>query len=136
MSENQCEWERLTPEEKHEQLFLRQKNALDMFYGRNAISKAQYDKCLGDLIEKMGLIKNKSPDSQDQNIGACNIKKKRDLNGLASFVFIEVNHRSNDFIYPILLYFRQGRNGFGHFRSFDFVFCFEYIGKELIGGDA
>ncbi len=36
-------------------LFLRQKRTLDLFLERNAISKAQYDKSLGDLIEKMGM---------------------------------------------------------------------------------
>jgi hypothetical protein len=34
-------------------LFLRQKRTPDLFLERNAISKAQYDKSLGDLIEKM-----------------------------------------------------------------------------------
>ena len=45
----------LTPEEKKIDLFLRQKHTLDLFLERNAISKAQYDKSLGDLIEKMGM---------------------------------------------------------------------------------
>lgn len=45
----------LTPEEKKLDLFLRQKRTLDLFLERNAISKAQYDKSLGDLIEKMGM---------------------------------------------------------------------------------
>ena len=36
-------------------MFLRQKRTLDLFLERNAISKAQYDKSLGDLIEKMGM---------------------------------------------------------------------------------
>lgn len=49
------EWELLTPDEKKKQLFLKQKNTLDLFLERNAISKAQYDKSLGDLIEKMGM---------------------------------------------------------------------------------
>ena len=49
------EWETLTPEEKKKQLFLKQKNTLDLFLERNAISKAQYDKSLGDLINKMGM---------------------------------------------------------------------------------
>ena len=51
------EWELLTPEDKKKQLFLRQKNTLDLFLERNAISKDQYDKSLGDLIEKMGMKK-------------------------------------------------------------------------------
>ena len=48
-------WEKLTPEEKKKQLFLEQKRTLELFLERNAISKAQYDKSLGDLIEKMGI---------------------------------------------------------------------------------
>ncbi len=55
MSDTQIEWEKLTPEEKKKQLFLKQKQTLDTFLSRNAISKAQYDKSLGDLIEKMGM---------------------------------------------------------------------------------
>jgi hypothetical protein len=55
MSDTQIEWEKITPEEKRKQLFLNQKNTLDMFLERNAISKAQYDKSLGDLIVKMGI---------------------------------------------------------------------------------
>ena len=47
------EWESLTPDEKRVQLFLNQKKTLDLFLERNAISKAQYDKSLGDLIDKM-----------------------------------------------------------------------------------
>lgn len=49
------DWETLTPEEKKKQLFLKQKNTLDLFLDRNAISKEQYDKSLGDLIDKMGM---------------------------------------------------------------------------------
>lgn len=54
MSE-QIPWEQMTPDEKKKQLFLNQKRTLDLFLERNAISKAQYDKSLGDLIEKMGM---------------------------------------------------------------------------------
>jgi len=36
-----------------EELFLQQKDTLDKFLERNAISKAQYDKSLGDIIKKM-----------------------------------------------------------------------------------
>ena len=49
------EWEKLTSEEKRYQLFLNQKKTLELFLERNAISKAQYDKSLGDLITKMGI---------------------------------------------------------------------------------
>ena len=48
-------WEKLTPEEKKKQLFQDQKQTLDLFLERRAISQAQYDKSLGDLIEKMGM---------------------------------------------------------------------------------
>ena len=48
-------WAALTPEEKKIQLFLNQKQTLDLFLERGAISQAQYDKSLGDLREKMGV---------------------------------------------------------------------------------
>ena len=54
MSE-QIPWEQMTPDEKKKQLFLNQKRTLDLFLERNPISKAQYDKSLGDLIDKMGM---------------------------------------------------------------------------------
>lgn len=54
-STEQIEWERLSPKEKKKQLFLKQKKLLDTFLERNAISKAQYDKSLGDLRDKMGM---------------------------------------------------------------------------------
>ena len=38
-------------------LFERQKELLDTFLEHGAISKAQYDKSLGDLKEKMGINK-------------------------------------------------------------------------------
>ncbi len=49
------EYSDLTLEDKRVDLFLRQKHTLDLFLERNTISKAQYDKSLGDLIEKMGI---------------------------------------------------------------------------------
>ncbi len=36
-------------------LFLRQKETLDLFLKNGAITRAQYDKSLGDLKEKMGV---------------------------------------------------------------------------------
>jgi len=51
----QIEWTNLTSEEKNRRLFLNQKHMLDLFLEKNAISKKQYDKSLGDLREKMGL---------------------------------------------------------------------------------
>jgi hypothetical protein len=44
----------LSYEEKNRRLFLQQKELLAMFLERRAISQAQYDKSLHDLIEKMG----------------------------------------------------------------------------------
>lgn len=61
MNELLKEWEFLNLEEKLKHLFLNQKKTLDMFLEHNAISKAQYDKSLGDLIEKMGM----------QNLNEC-----------------------------------------------------------------
>ena len=58
MNKNNAErtdWAALSYEEKNKQLFLRQKKTLDMFPERGAISQAQHDKSLHDLIEKMGM---------------------------------------------------------------------------------
>ena len=55
MEEKQIQWEMLSLEEKKKQLFLKQKELLDTFLEKNAISKAQYDKSLGDLRDKMGM---------------------------------------------------------------------------------
>ena len=49
------DWTSLTHKEKNRILFLRQKRTLDMFLERGAISQAQHDKSLHDLIEKMGM---------------------------------------------------------------------------------
>ena len=49
------EWNRLDPEEKKKQLYLKQKDLLDTFLVHHAISQAQYNKSLGDLREKMGI---------------------------------------------------------------------------------
>ena len=43
----------LSPEEMHRQLFEKQKAMLDLFLEKGAISRAQHDKSLGDLREKM-----------------------------------------------------------------------------------
>ena len=51
----QQEWETLSSEEKKKQLYIKQKKLLDLFLEKNAISKDQYDKSLGDLTEKMGM---------------------------------------------------------------------------------
>lgn len=52
--ERQRQWESMSPAQKKRQLFLNQKDLLDKFLERHAISKAQYDKSLGDLRAKMG----------------------------------------------------------------------------------
>ena len=51
----QTNWMLLSPEEKKVQLFLQQKEILDLFLARHAISQAQYDKSYGDLVVKMGM---------------------------------------------------------------------------------
>ncbi len=51
----QEEWEKLTPEEKKRQLYLTQKQTLETFLEHGAISKAQFDKNLGDLTAKMDM---------------------------------------------------------------------------------
>lgn len=50
----QIEWEKLTPEQKKKQLYLKQKELLDTFLERNAISRQQYEKSLHDMTEQMG----------------------------------------------------------------------------------
>ena len=46
-------WDSLTYEEKNHRLFLEQKEILDRFLATGAITKAQHDKSLHDLKEKM-----------------------------------------------------------------------------------
>ena len=53
-AESSTAWGRMTYEEKNHQLYLKQKQILDMFLERGAISQAQHDKSLHDLAEKMG----------------------------------------------------------------------------------
>ena len=55
MSTGKSEWSDLTAEEKTRKLFCEQKKILDLFLEKGAISRAQYDKSLGDLREKMGI---------------------------------------------------------------------------------
>ncbi len=54
-------WSSLNYREKNWVLFLRQKTTLDTFLARGAISQAQHDKSLRDLIEKMGVIGEVTP---------------------------------------------------------------------------
>ena len=44
-----------TAERKKRELYFRQKELLDTFLENGAISRAQYDKSLGDLTVKMGI---------------------------------------------------------------------------------
>ena len=44
-----------TPKEKKMQLYLRQKELLDTFLEKGAITKEQYEESFGDLTEKMGM---------------------------------------------------------------------------------
>ena len=55
MTMEHTDWQNLSPEEKRIQLYLKQKALLEQFLQTGAISKAQYDKSLGDLTEKMGM---------------------------------------------------------------------------------
>ena len=48
-------WSALSTGDKRKQLYLRQKDLLDKFLERNAITKADYDKSFGDLTRKMGM---------------------------------------------------------------------------------
>ena len=45
----------MTGEEKKKELYLRQKELLDTFLEHGAITRAQYEKSLGDLTVKMGM---------------------------------------------------------------------------------
>lgn len=54
---NETEYSKLSSEEKRVDLYMRQKNMLNDFLERNAISKEQYEKSLNDLTEKMGMQK-------------------------------------------------------------------------------
>ena len=49
------EWASLSYAEKNRRLFFRQKETLDMFLERGAISRDQYDKSLREMEEKMGV---------------------------------------------------------------------------------
>ena len=49
--------QRPTHEEQLKKLYHDQKRTLDLFLSNGAITKAQYDKSLGDLTRKMGMGK-------------------------------------------------------------------------------
>ena len=44
-----------SPEDRKKELFRNQKHTLDLFLEHGAISRAQYEKSLGDLTVKMGM---------------------------------------------------------------------------------
>ena len=48
-------WTGMTHDEKNNELFAEQKRTLELFLERGAISEAQFNKSLHDLIEKMGI---------------------------------------------------------------------------------
>ena len=48
-------WEALSPAQKKEQLYKNQKEVLDLFLERRAISPDQYQRSLTDLRQKMGM---------------------------------------------------------------------------------
>ncbi len=54
---NEIDWKTLTEDEKTQKLFEKQKQLLDTFLAHHTISRAQYDKSLGDLAVKMGIKK-------------------------------------------------------------------------------
>ncbi len=48
-------WDEMTYESKTRALYLKQKQTLDLFLERGAISQAQHDRSLHDLTVKMGM---------------------------------------------------------------------------------
>ena len=54
-SDQKNSWGSLSYAEKNRALYLKQKQTLDLFLERGAISQAQHDKSLYDLTMKMGM---------------------------------------------------------------------------------
>lgn len=52
--EQQRRWERMTPEEKRRQLFRRQKEILEAFRERHAITQAQYERGMLEMTAALG----------------------------------------------------------------------------------
>ena len=52
----------MTADEMKRDLYFRQKQLLDTFLANGAISRAQYDKSLGDLTVKMGMEQESGKD--------------------------------------------------------------------------
>jgi len=55
----EVEWAKLSPQEKKEALFRKQKALLDTFLSTHAIDRRQYDKSLNCLREKMGITSSR-----------------------------------------------------------------------------
>lgn len=47
------EWESLSYEEKNRRLFIKQKQLLDAFFARHAISKSKYDEGISYITSRM-----------------------------------------------------------------------------------
>ena len=60
---NNAGCDKQTHEEKNRLLFFRQKEMLDMFLQKGAITKVQHDKSLHDLTVKMGQIEENKDDA-------------------------------------------------------------------------
>ena len=58
-------WSELTAEEKKRRLYENQKKLLDTFLEKHAITRAQYEKSLGDLTRKMGYGEPDGPDGEN-----------------------------------------------------------------------
>ena len=54
MDTNETTWETLSYEEKNRHPFVKQKELLELFLTKKAISREQYEKSLHDLMEKTG----------------------------------------------------------------------------------
>lgn len=52
--EQQHRWESMTPEEKRRQLYQRQKETLEAFRDRHAISQAQYERGMREMTAALG----------------------------------------------------------------------------------
>ena len=63
-------WAALSPAEKKRELFRRQKELLATFLATGAISRAQHDRSLNCLIEKMGIREESEPESAEHGIEA------------------------------------------------------------------
>ena len=61
--------ESMSAEEKKRELYLRQKHLLDTFLEHGAISRAQYEKSLGDLTEKMGMTDQPDEEGREEKGG-------------------------------------------------------------------